>query len=134
VQRKLAALFDQSDPDSGRASVLVAGLEDDSHEIELLLTSLLLSRSGARVAYLGVNVDRESLRCAIATSQPRLALIAPPPSGVPVDPSLQDRSGRQITVALASDGASAPGDRVLMVGRDPIAAFARVSELLSTRR
>ncbi|HEY7036316.1 MAG TPA: B12-binding domain-containing protein [Thermomicrobiales bacterium] len=56
VMRKLAALFNLSQPQSGRGPVVAACVEGELHEIGLLSKSLVLSRHGFRVVYLGANL------------------------------------------------------------------------------
>jgi methanogenic corrinoid protein MtbC1 len=56
VMRKLSALFNLSLPQHGRGPVVAACVEGELHEIGLLLRSLLLSRHGFRIVYLGANL------------------------------------------------------------------------------
>lgn len=70
VMRKLAALFNASQPESGEPTVLCACVEGEHHEIGLMMISLLLSRSGHRIVYLGSNLPGSNLVSAIHNVHP----------------------------------------------------------------
>ena len=76
VLRKFGALFNVSAPDSGRGPIIAACIEGESHEVGLLLISLLLSRRGYRVIYLGPNLPIADLIGAILAIRPPLVLLS----------------------------------------------------------
>jgi MerR family transcriptional regulator, light-induced transcriptional regulator len=54
--RKAAALFNLSQPESGRGPIVAACVEGELNEVGLLLRSLFLSRHGFRIVYLGADL------------------------------------------------------------------------------
>jgi DNA-binding transcriptional MerR regulator len=76
VQRKLGALFNQSNPHEGRGPILAACLEGEGHETGLLLTSVFLSRRGFRMLYLGTNMPLPDLCETIERVQPALVVLS----------------------------------------------------------
>lgn len=76
VLRKIGALFNVSGPDVGRGPILAACVEGELHEVGLLLTSLLLSRRGYRMIYLGPNLPTADLVHAIRTTRPAMVLLS----------------------------------------------------------
>jgi methanogenic corrinoid protein MtbC1 len=76
VMRKLAALFNLSQPHQGRGPIVAACVEGELHEIGLLEKSLLLSRHGFRVVYLGANLPCTELVTAIRAIKPPLVLLS----------------------------------------------------------
>ena len=75
VQRKLSALFNQSNPDEGRGPIVAACPEGEYHEIDLLLTSLYLSRHGYKIVYLGANVPDAQLVHSVMSTNPGLVVL-----------------------------------------------------------
>jgi MerR family transcriptional regulator, light-induced transcriptional regulator len=76
VMRKLAALFNLSQPQSGRGPIVAACVEGELHEIGLLLTSLFLSRHGFKIVYLGANLPLVDLVAVVRQVQPPLVLLS----------------------------------------------------------
>jgi methanogenic corrinoid protein MtbC1 len=76
VLRKIGALFNVSGPDAGRGPIMAACIEGELHEVGLLLTSLLLSRRGYRMIYLGSNLPTIDLIQAIRTTRPPMVLLS----------------------------------------------------------
>jgi methanogenic corrinoid protein MtbC1 len=76
VLRKLSALFNASQPERGLGPVLAACVEEEQHEIGLLLTSLFLARGGYRVVYLGADVPVPDLVQAVSDVRPRIVMLS----------------------------------------------------------
>jgi DNA-binding transcriptional MerR regulator len=76
VLRKIGALFNVSGPDVGRGPIVAACVEGELHEVALLLTSLLLSRRGYRIIYLGPNLPTRDLVQAIQVIRPPVVLLS----------------------------------------------------------
>lgn len=76
VMRKLAALFNLSQPHRGRGPIVAACVEGELHEIGLLLTSLSLSSHGFKIVYLGANLPLEDLVAAVREVKPSLVLLS----------------------------------------------------------
>ena len=76
VLRKFGALFNVSAPNSGRGPIIAACVEGELHEVGLLLTSLLLSRRGYRMIYLGPNLPIADLVETILTIRPPMVLLS----------------------------------------------------------
>jgi len=76
VIRKLAALFNLSQPEQGRGPLIAACLEGELHEVGLLLTCLFLSRHGYRILYLGPNLPLEDLIDTAHRIHPPLILLS----------------------------------------------------------
>lgn len=76
VQRKFAALFNQSNPNEGRGPIVAACPEGEQHDIGLLLTSLFLSRRGYRIIYLGANMPLPDLIDVVQRVQPPLVILS----------------------------------------------------------
>lgn len=70
MMRKLSALFDASQPESGDPTVLCSCVEGEHHDIGLMMISLMLSRSGYRVVYLGSNLPTSNLVSAVQSIRP----------------------------------------------------------------
>jgi MerR family transcriptional regulator, light-induced transcriptional regulator len=76
VMRKLAALFNLSQPQRGRGPIVAACVEGELHEIGLLATSLLLSRHGFKIVYLGANLPLVDLVAVVRELRPPLVLLS----------------------------------------------------------
>jgi methanogenic corrinoid protein MtbC1 len=82
---KLAALFNASQPERGRPTVLASCVEGEMHELGLMIASVVLSRAGFRVVYLGANMPGTELIEAVSRVQPDAVVLAAP-SATSVDP------------------------------------------------
>jgi len=76
IRRKLDAALDQSDPDAGRMSIIVAAMHDESAQVESLCLAILFSRAGYRVSWLGGSASVDDIAQAIAVLSPAAALLA----------------------------------------------------------
>jgi methanogenic corrinoid protein MtbC1 len=76
VMRKLAALFNLSQPQFGRGPIVAACVEGELHEIGLLLMCLFLSRSGFKIVYLGANLPLVDLLSVVQDLRPPLVLLS----------------------------------------------------------
>lgn len=76
IHRKLAALFNQSNPSEGRGPIVAACPEGELHEIGLLLTCVFISRRGFRVLYLGANLPADDLITTVERVQPPLVVLS----------------------------------------------------------
>ena len=74
--RKLSALFNASQPEFGEPTVVMSCVEGEMHEIGLMFSALILSRSGYRVIYLGSNLPGCELHEAIKSVQPDAVVLA----------------------------------------------------------
>ena len=61
VERKLAALFNQSNPNQGRGPIVAACVAGERHALGLLATAVLLSRHGFHIVYLGADLPLTDL-------------------------------------------------------------------------
>lgn len=68
--RKLSALLNASHPESGDSTVICSSVEGEHHEIGLMMISVLLSRAGFRVIYLGANLPGHEVAAAVRRIQP----------------------------------------------------------------
>lgn len=75
---KLASLFNASQPERGRPTVLASCVEGELHEIGLLISAVVLSRAGYRVVYLGANMPGEELLEAVQRVDPDAVMLAAP--------------------------------------------------------
>lgn len=75
---KLAALFNASQPERGRPTILASCVEGEMHEIGLMLTAVILSRAGYRVVYLGANMPGTELLEAVQRVDPDAVMLAAP--------------------------------------------------------
>lgn len=76
VMRKLASLFNLSQPQHGRGPIVAATVEGELHELGLLLTCLYLSRHGFNIVYLGPNLPIDELLVVLDDLQPPLVLLS----------------------------------------------------------
>jgi len=76
VMRKLAVLFNLSQPQFGRGPIVAACVEGELHEIGLLLTCLFLSRGGFKIVYLGANLPLTDLLAVVQELRPPLVLLS----------------------------------------------------------
>ena len=76
VLRRLGALFNLSRPEIGRGPVVAACLGGELHEVGLLLTSLLLSRRGMMIIYLGPNLPTEDLITTVQRTKPPMVILS----------------------------------------------------------
>jgi methanogenic corrinoid protein MtbC1 len=70
IMRKLSALFNASQPERGKPTILCSCVEGEHHEVGLMMIALLLSRAGHRVIYLGANLPALNLVSAIHSIHP----------------------------------------------------------------
>ncbi len=75
---KLAALFNASQPEYGRPTVLASCVEGEMHELGLMITAVVLSRAGFRVVYLGANMPAAELTEAVRRVEPDAVVLAAP--------------------------------------------------------
>ncbi len=75
---KLAALFNASQPERGRPTLLASCVEGEMHEIGLMITAVVLSRAGYRVVYLGANMPGAELLEAVQRVDPDAIMLAAP--------------------------------------------------------
>jgi methanogenic corrinoid protein MtbC1 len=75
---RLAALFNASQPERGRPTVLASCVEGEMHEIGLMVTALILSRAGFRVVYLGANMPGTELIEAVSRVDPDVVVLSAP--------------------------------------------------------
>ncbi len=75
---KLAALFNASQPERGRPTVLASCVEGEMHELGLMITAVILSRAGFRVVYLGANMPGTELLEAVQRVDPDAIVLAAP--------------------------------------------------------
>ena len=76
--RKLSALFNASQPEIGETTVVTSGVAGEMHELGLLIVSLVLSRSGYRVIYLGANLPGSELVEAVRSVRPEAVVLSAP--------------------------------------------------------
>lgn len=75
---KLAALFNASQPERGRPTVIASCVEGEMHEIGLMITAVTLSRAGFRVVYLGANMPGAELIEAVHRVEPDAVVLSAP--------------------------------------------------------
>jgi methanogenic corrinoid protein MtbC1 len=75
---KLAALYNASQPERGRPTILASCVEGEMHEVGLLITAVVLSRAGFRVVYLGANMPGAELVEAVSRVEPDAVVLAAP--------------------------------------------------------
>jgi methanogenic corrinoid protein MtbC1 len=75
---KLAALFNASQPERGRPTVIASCVEGEMHEIGLMITAVVLSRAGFRVVYLGANMPGAELIEAVHRVEPDAVVLSAP--------------------------------------------------------
>lgn len=76
IMRKLAVLFNLSQPQRGRGPIVAACVEGELHEIGLLSSCLFLSRHGFKIIYLGANLPLFDLLAVVQTVKPPLVLLS----------------------------------------------------------
>jgi MerR family transcriptional regulator, light-induced transcriptional regulator len=76
--RKLSALFNASQPEMGSPTILMSCVAGEMHEVGLMITALVLSRSGYRVIYLGANMPGAELAEAVRRVQPDAVVLSAP--------------------------------------------------------
>jgi methanogenic corrinoid protein MtbC1 len=76
--RKLSALFNASQPEIGETTIVASGVAGETHELGLMLVSVILSRSGFRVIYLGVDLPGNELVEAIRSIRPDAIVLSAP--------------------------------------------------------
>lgn len=76
VERKLAALFNQSNPNQGRGPIVAACVAGERHELGLLATVVLLSRHGFNIVYLGADLPLPDLQETIDRLAPPMVLLS----------------------------------------------------------
>ncbi len=76
IRRKLDSALDQSSPDLGRLHVVVAAMHDDSAGDDGVCLSILLSRAGYRVYWVGGGASLSSLDLAMHVVSPTAMILA----------------------------------------------------------
>lgn len=76
--RKLSALFNASLPEVGDTTVVTSGVAGETHELGLMLVSVILSRSGFRVIYLGTDLPGSELVEAVRSIKPEAIVLSAP--------------------------------------------------------
>jgi MerR family transcriptional regulator, light-induced transcriptional regulator len=76
VIRRLGALYNQAEQVPGRGLVIAACPEGELHEAGLLLTSLILTRRGINILYLGANLPTDDLITTVRRLKPELVLLS----------------------------------------------------------
>lgn len=76
--RKLSGLFNASQPEVGNPTIIMSGVAGEMHEVGLLITALILSRSGFRVVYLGSNLPGCELVEAVRSVRPEAVVFSAP--------------------------------------------------------
>ncbi len=76
VERKLAALFNQSNPNQGRGPIIAACVAGERHALGLLATAVLLSRHGFHIVYLGADLPLPDLLDTIDRLAPPMVLLS----------------------------------------------------------
>lgn len=76
VDRKLAALFNQSNPNQGRGPIVAACVAGERHALGLLATAVLLSRHGFHIVYLGADLPLPDLLETIDRLAPPMVLLS----------------------------------------------------------
>jgi MerR family transcriptional regulator, light-induced transcriptional regulator len=75
---KLSALYNASQPEHGRPTVIASCVEGELHEVGLMITAVVLSRAGFRVVYLGANMPGAELVEAVSRVEPDAVVLAAP--------------------------------------------------------
>jgi methanogenic corrinoid protein MtbC1 len=104
--RKLSALFNASQPEMGVPTVIAACVAGEMHELGLMITSLVLSRAGHRVIYLGANMPGAELAEAVRRVLPDAVVLSAPSASV--TDALRE--------AVATLRAETDADRALLIG------------------
>ncbi len=76
IIRRLGALYNQAEQVPGRGVILAACPEGELHEAGLLLTSLILTRRGMNILYLGPNLPTDDLIATVQRLKPELVLLS----------------------------------------------------------
>ncbi|MFM9107936.1 MAG: MerR family transcriptional regulator [Chloroflexota bacterium] len=76
VIRRLGALYNQAEQVPGRGLILAACPEGELHEAGLLLTSLILTRRGMNILYLGPNLPTDDLITTVQRLKPEMVLLS----------------------------------------------------------
>ena len=76
VERKLASLFNQSNPNEGRGPIVAACVAGERHELGLLTTAVLMSRRGFHIVYLGADLPLPDLLQMVDRLAPPLILLS----------------------------------------------------------
>ena len=76
VERKLAALFNQANPNQGRGPIVAACVAGERHALGLLASSVMLSRHGFHIVYLGADLPLKDLLETIDRLSPPMVLLS----------------------------------------------------------
>lgn len=76
IRMKLDAALEQSNPEAGRMSIIVAAMHDESAQMESHCLAILFSRAGYRVSWLGGRASVDDVAQAIDALSPDAALLA----------------------------------------------------------
>lgn len=74
--RRLETLVAGTPPPTRPGRILIACPPEERHTFSLLMVTLFLRRAGWDVVYLGANVPLDKLNATVATTQPRLVILA----------------------------------------------------------
>jgi MerR family transcriptional regulator, light-induced transcriptional regulator len=76
--RKLSGLFNASQPELGSHTIVMSGVAGEMHELGLLISAVIFSRSGYRVIYLGANLPAEELVAAVLSIRSDAVVLSAP--------------------------------------------------------
>jgi DNA-binding transcriptional MerR regulator len=76
VERKLASLFNQSNPNHGRGPIIAACVAGERHALGLLTTAVLMSRHGFHIVYLGADLPLPDLLEMVDRLAPPMILLS----------------------------------------------------------
>lgn len=76
--RKLSGLFNASQPELGSHTIVMSGVAGEMHELGLLISAVIFSRSGYRVIYLGSNLPAEELVAAVRSIRADAVVLSAP--------------------------------------------------------
>ncbi len=76
IRRKLQAALNDSSPEQGRLSILVASMQDDSAGDDGVCLSIILSRAGYRVLWVGSGSTVADIDLAVTSWSPHAAVLA----------------------------------------------------------
>lgn len=104
--RRLSALFNASQPEIGDTTIVTSGVAGETHELGLMLVSVVLSRSGYRVIYLGTDLPGCELVEAIRRIQPNVIVLSAP----------TEQSTTTLRETIATIGAADAVDASTLIG------------------
>jgi MerR family transcriptional regulator, light-induced transcriptional regulator len=119
--RKLSGLFNASQPEVGSHTIVMSGVAGEMHELGLLISAVIFSRSGYRVIYLGPNLPAEELVAVIHSIRADAVVFSAP----------TDTSTETLRATIARLRALEPADQLPLIGYGG-AVFERRPELQDT--